>query len=350
MSPEFLTASARWQEIYEQLPEFAGKIYYSYPYHSVCEANGDGKPAAFFYASGPCQIFYPFMLRPVPAIFGGEGYFDLETAYGYGGPQAFNATENDLVAFKTLFAEWSRQQNIVAEFVRFNPLTSMHKEFADFYQVSHNRVTVSINLAQEFCNIIGLCSHPRQRNWRTAGRKNLNMRELPDLDAFSDLYQQTMRRLQAKPYYFFSPAYFAAIEKLPAKNRFFAGVFTERNELAAAAIFLLDAGTAHYHLGASDESFRDTQANAFLMLEYARQNAARERKLLHLGGGLSLAEDDTLFRFKAAFSPFRHNFYIGRRVHLPDAYDEFSRRWQMHTGRQPEILLHYHYGANDENL
>ncbi len=351
LSLEFLTSQARWQEIYERLPEFAGKIYYSYAYHGVCNANGDGKPAALFYSSGTCQIFYPFLMRPVPAVFGGAGYFDLETAYGYGGPQTFNATEKDLIEFKSLFANWSQQQNVVAEFVRFNPLTGMHDQFADFYRVSHNRVTVSINMNQEFAGILRDCTPPRQRNWRTAGRKNLSMRELPDLDIFASLYQKTMQRLQARPYYLFSQAYFKAVEKIAAQNRFFAGVFTEQNELAAAAIFLLDGEAAHYHLGASDDSFRDTQANTFLMLEFARLIAAAgQRKVLHLGGGLSLAEADPLFRFKAGFSPQRNNFFIGRRVHQTEAYEDFSQRWQQHTGCRPDILLHYHYGANDENL
>jgi hypothetical protein len=350
LSPELITSANRWHEILAQLPDFPGKIYYTWHYHNVCSANGDGTPAAFFYSSGSCQIFHPFLMRPIPAIIGGDGFFDLETAYGYGGPQAFNASDTNLVEFKNDFAAWATHNSVVAEFVRFNPLTHMHARFADFYQISHNRVTTSINLDAQFSEILGNCTGPRQRNWRTACRLGLSLRQLPDLKSFQGLYHQTMRRLQARPYYLFSKPYFEAIEQLPPQNRFFAGAFTPDNQLAAAAIFLLDSESAHYHLGASDENFRNTRANAFLMLEFARQTAGSNTKILHLGGGGSLAEDDSLFRFKAGFSRLRHDFFIGKRLHQPDVYHKLSRRWQKLTGCQPEILLHYHYGANDENL
>ena len=350
MSLEFITSAARWNEIYQELPDFAGKIYYSHAYHAAGAGNGDGQPAAVYYYRRPCRIFYPFMLRPISSLLGGDGFADLETSYGYGGPQLFAANAADIAEFKDLFSAWALRSNIVAEFIRFNPLSVWHNEFEDCCSVSHNRITVSIDLQQNFDSILGQCTPARQRNWRRACRENLSMRSLPNLSAFTELYQQTMQRLGARPYYRFSPAYFAAIEAIPPENRHFAGVFTPSGDLAAAAVFLLDAHSAHYHLGASDPSFHDLQANAFLMLEAARRFAAGNCRVLHLGGGLSLADDDLLFRFKSGFSPLRHDFYIGRRVHRPEVYESLSQAWQKLTGCRPEILLHYHYGANDENL
>lgn len=350
MSLEFITSAQRWNEIYQELPDFAGKVYYSHAYHAACAGNGDGQPAAVYYHCRPCRIFYPFLIRPVSALIGGTGFADLETAYGYGGPQLFAASAACIAEFKNLFTDWARHNRIVAEFIRFNPLNDWHNEFTDYCSVSHNRITVSVDLQQNFDSMLGQCTPARQRNWRRACRENLCMQNLPDLKAFSELYLQTMQRLAARPYYLFSPAYFAALEAIPSESRHFAGIFTPGGDLAAAAVFLLDTQSAHYHLGASDPAFHDLQANAFLMLEAARRFAGNERRLLHLGGGLSLADDDKLFRFKSGFSPVRQNFYIGRRIHIPEIYEKLSQTWQKLTGCQPLILLHYHYGANNENL
>lgn len=295
-------------------------------------------------------VFYPFLLKPVPVKVGGNGFFDLETAYGYGGPVAFNCDLDARQDFACLFANWALQQNIVAEFVRFNPLTANHTDFADLYNISHNRITVSMPLTENFATVLQGCTQPRQRNYRRAIREGLIFRQLPDLSEFCELYLATMHRLNAGSYYYFSPACFKELEKIPETNRFFAGVYTTSGDLAASAIFLIDEQSAHYHLGASDEKFKDTQATAFMMLEFAKLALQSNKQLLHLGGGLSLAADDPLFRFKAGFANSQHDFFIGRKIHQSVVYQNLSNRWHELTGAKPEILLHYHYGANNENL
>lgn len=374
MSLEFVTSAARWQQIYDQLPDFAGKIYYSHAYCSTLEANGDGRAAALFYtgnqvgnnaentdaalstagADTPQKprnlIFYPVLLRPVPAKIGGDGCFDLETPYGYGGPQTFCCDQVTIDGFGCEFTEWARRQNIVAEFVRFNPLSANQSVFSDQYRTDRNRITVSIPLQHGFSEILAGCSAARQRNYRRAQREGLVFRRLDNLSDFCRLYQQTMKRLNADSYYFFSQSCFDALAAVPDADRWFVGVFTPDGRLAAAGIFLIDAISAHYHLGASEPEFKDLQANAFMMLEVAREASKAGKQLLHLGGGLSLAEDDQLYRFKAGFSTGRHDFYIGRRIHQQDAYQAFSQRWQQLTGAAPQILLHYHYGVKHENF
>ena len=61
---------------------------------------------------------------------------------------------------------------------------------------------------------------------------------------------------------------------------------------------------------------------------------------------------EELVRFMARNFPVaqRHDFFIGRRILDQQKYALFSQRWQKLTGLTPQILLHYHYGANDENL
>ena len=352
---EFITQPERWQQVFAQLPEFSGKIYYSYAWHAITAANGDGQPAALFCVDddghgGNGQALYPFLMKRVPEAVGGNGEIDLETAYGYGGPAFFNLKSEQIGEFYRLMNDWAAENRVVSEFIRFNPLTSFQTCVDPACQVSHNRITVSIDLTAGPEAVLNGCSAARLRNWKKAGRLGLSLRRLADPAEFAPLYAQTMQRLEARAYYRFSQQYFAALAALPEESCFYAGAFTADGRLAAAAIYLLEQTSAHYHLGASDQQLLHTQANAFLMLEFARRLCGTGRQLLHLGGGLSLADDDSLFRFKSGFSAQRHDFFIGRRILDQQKYALFSQRWQKLTGLTPQILLHYHYGANDENL
>lgn len=349
MSAEFITDQARWQQIIEQLPGFCGKAYYQYYYHRVCELNGEGRPAAIYFKQGQTAIFYPFLLRPVPAILGGNGFFDMQSAYGYGGPAVFGSSEEAIQAFGKAHADWAEKEGIVAEFVRFSPFLDQSL-LTPFFKPELNRKTVSIELSGDFASMLCRASGPRQRNYRKAARAGLRYVAMPDIDKIVRIYREAMQRIGADSYYHFSDRYFSALNELPPDSRFYAGILDTDGRLIAGGIFLQDETAAHYHLGASTQKARDLQPDTFMLFEAARHIAASGRKILHLGGGLSLAEDDGLYRFKSGFSKKRHDFYIARKIHRPQKYQEFSAKWQALTGREPQILLHYHEGLEHADI
>lgn len=350
MSLEFITDLKRWQEIFLLLPDFFAMVYYSAPYYKIFQSNGDGTAAALLYRENKSMVFYPFLLKQIPPKIGGKGFYDLETAYGYGGPIAFNCSSETINNYLEAFDCWARQNNVVAEFVRFNPLTLNHLDFSAYYRPALNRITCSITLHSDFDTTLNCCKPARRRNYHRARLAGLQFKILSDCHKFKTLYRQTMQRLHAPDYYYFSEASFAAIDEMSESERIYAAAETTEGELAAAAIFLLDHQSAHYHLGCSNPEFKHTQANAFLMLEFAGYAIEQKKQILHLGGGLSLADKDPLFVFKSGFSDNRHEFFIGRKIHRPELYRQFSERWHSLTGSEANILLHYHYGVENEDI
>ena len=343
MSLEFITDLQRWQQLVGALPDFCGKVYYQPDYYRAYAVNGDGQPADLYFKKGATEIFYPFLLRPIPESIGGKGFFDMQTAYGYGGPAIFGGLPDHVMEYSRSYAGWADSASIVAEFVRFNPLSNSHLSVG-LYELELNRRTVSLSLTENFAGILQQASSARQRNYRKALKAGLKFVTLPDLSSFAEMYRQTMQRLSADKYYFFSSEYFAVLESLPEKSRLFAGVENVDGQMLATGIYLFDSLSAHYHLGASSGAEKELQPNAFMMLEAAGYAAQHGKGLLHLGGGLSLAENDSLYRFKAGFSQQHHNFYIARKIHRAQQYKQFSQAWQAITGRPPNILLHYHEG------
>ncbi|MBU1109527.1 MAG: GNAT family N-acetyltransferase [Candidatus Riflebacteria bacterium] len=349
MSFEFITDLKRWQQLFETLPDFCGKVYYQPDYYRAYAANGDGQPAALYFKQGTTEIFYPFLLRPIPECIGGKGFFDMQTAYGYGGPVIFGITPKTATEYCKSYTEWADNTNIVAEFVRFNPLLDSNLT-AEIYKLEVNRKTVSMDLSENFASILQQSASARQRNYRKAVKAGLKFVTLPDLSSFIEMYRQTMQRLTADEYYYFSSEYFAVLESLPENSRLFAGVENNNCELLATGIYLLDRQSVHYHLGASTGAEKELQPNAFMMLEAARHTAQAGKNVLHLGGGLSFAEDDGLYRFKSGFSRQRHDFYIARKIHRPQQYKQFSDAWRAITGKEPGILLHYHEGLQHADI
>ncbi len=101
-----------------------------------------------------------------------------------------------------------------------------------------------------------------------------------------------------------------------------------------------DFSTIYYHFGASDERFFDLRPNNLLMYEIACWGREHGFQSYHLGGGVSSAEDDPLFRYKAGFSNKRATLYTYGRVHHQETYDhlcELKRAHEMKTlGRESE--------------
>ena len=83
--------------------------------------------------------------------------------------------------------------------------------------------------------------------------------------------------------------------------------------VASAGLFFEHDGIIHYHLGATAEEHL-RRAPSKLMFDHVRRwGQERGARVLDLGGGVGGAED-SLFLFKAGFSPLRARFHTLRLV------------------------------------
>jgi hypothetical protein len=56
---------------------------------------------------------------------------------------------------------------------------------------------------------------------------------------------------------------------------------------------------------------------------------------LSLGGGTTARPEDSLFRFKAKFSPIQRQVFVATRVHMRDVYDRIVAAWAR---THPELV------------
>ncbi len=332
-----------WDGFLDRFPPERKDVYFSYDYHHLFELNGDGSPrAAIGSTSSGALFFYPFLRTPIPGT-GDDPLFDIQSAYGYGGPLVANASETETTAFEQEFLGWCRQNRIVAEFVRFHPLLMTHEVFRSSMKIEKNRVTISVDISDGMENVWKRFSSNKRSNVRKARKAGLTVSEGTGYDEFFRIYSSTMKRVGADPYYFFRPGHLSALAALDSRKAFLLEVRREGGEMLAGGIFLFGERFLHYHLGGSREDALGFYPNDLMMHSAMEWGVARGLVRLHMGGGTTGNEDDPLLRFKRGFSPDRGEFLIGKRVHDADRYDALLTGWERARKKKPVLFLQYHY-------
>lgn len=268
------------------------------------------------------DIALPLLLRPLPD---GRGW-DATTPYGYGGP--VSATATDTAAFGRALDGWARANGVVATFLRLHPLLCNARLVPPTADLATLGSTVCWDVSPGRDLTAGLHHHHRRavRRARGAGLDVVVDEAPTSLDGFRKLYEATMRRQDADPFFFFPDAYWDA---LLAQRAALQPVLVEGRldgELVAALLCFAKRPWLHYHLGGSDDIARTIGANNRCFLAAAEWAQSEGMTGFHLGGGVGGSSDSPLFVFKHRFDPAgpRPLFRIAKLVHDPDRYRELA--------------------------
>jgi len=85
---------------------------------SDAEHTSGLRPVFFVYEHGDSLFYHGFHLGQVA----GTGFADIQSPYGYGGPVASTADGEFLAEAWVSFRQWCKENNVLAEFIRFHPL------------------------------------------------------------------------------------------------------------------------------------------------------------------------------------------------------------------------------------
>ncbi|HEX5983175.1 MAG TPA: GNAT family N-acetyltransferase [Solirubrobacterales bacterium] len=136
---------------------------------------------------------------------------------------------------------------------------------------------------------------------------------------FLSVYEQTMRRTDAAPHYFFGAAYFDRL--LEADRTWLALATAPNGEIAAASIAAVSDGYLHYYLsGSADSHLREApMKNVVTRLV---EHSADLGLPLNLGGGIS--PGDALEEFKRGFANRRQTWLTSELICDERKYAELS--------------------------
>lgn len=315
-------------------------FYHLPEYVELC-ARQEGGTATAFYAETPDNaLLIPLLARDIPVVAG--EWKDLSSPYGYPSPLLRNPADGDgLHRFMEEFRWLAAHQGYVSLFLRLHPLLPLPTApLRDFGELVIHGETVSIDLTQ-----------PEQLLWRQirrdqrAGIRRLRERgfrvEMDDwstLDEFMRIYSETMRRVGARGFYLFQKDYFTGLRSALGDRLHICQVISPHGHVAAGGLFSLTHGIMQLHLSGTSDAYQKMGPSKLMLYEICRWGQKAGARTLHLGGGVR-GREDSLFGFKAAFSPLRNSFATFRMVVMEERYREIVRIWKKNRG---------HIGPDDD--
>lgn len=316
--PEWLAILGRLAHDFYHRPEY-------------CRLDGGRQQAAtgaFWAREGDCELFIPYLLRECDSLFPGEaaaaGARDVISPYGYPGLLLSDAArQSPDFAQRAMqrLGETLRERGVCSAFFRMNPFFSagLPELFpADYFTAPAETVAMDLSLDET-----GLWKNIRDgHQWtiRKCKRLGFEARMVPlheHIDAFMEVYRETMDRVHARDSYYFGRDYFVRLAELHERVHC---CFVELGgELAAACVFLECDGLFQAHLGGTKSAFLTKSPFHLALFHAAEWAKARGNRYLHLGGGVG-GSDDRLLSFKRGFSPITFPFFTLRLITDPEKY------------------------------
>ena len=272
-------------------------------------------------------IVFPLVLRPIE----GTPYFDLTSIYGYGGPitnrKDFTFSSDLIYFFRENFINYCKENNIISAFSRLHPLMDQEVFFSGMGEVSSLNKTVAIDLR--------LSPEEQKRQYRKSNKSELNQlrrkgfyveeaKNTEEIDRFIEIYYETMDRVEASPYYYFSKEYFHSF----LNNDFFGNkllLAKFEDKIIAGAVFTTTDKIMQYHLAGTTEEFIKVTPMKLILDEARLIGNDLSLEFLHLGGGVGGSDEDSLFKFKSGFSDLYCQFSVWKYIADESVYTQLSK-------------------------
>ncbi|SNY56535.1 GNAT family N-acetyltransferase [Paractinoplanes atraurantiacus] len=308
----------------EALQRTGHDIYHLPDYVSLDASLCGGRPAALWYEDAGRHALLPLIVRDIP----GADRRDAMSPYGYPGLVG-SAMPGDRPFWERACAAMvatMREAGLVSAFVRMHPLVPSPQlpVLAEFGTLVRHGETVSMDLT--------VSVEEMWRQTRADHRNHINRaRRAGTRVVFDDwerlaewvaVYHDNMRRVGAQPYYFFTYEHLAALHDAIG-DRMHLAVALEGDEVVGGNTFFEYDGIATGYVSSTRRA-KHRYADELLYDEVRRWCRERGDTAFHLGGGRG-GRSDSLFSYKAGFSPRRHAFHTWRVIADPQAYLQLVR-------------------------
>ena len=315
-----LENEGKWLDIVKRFKDC--DVYYLPQYTKAFQLHGDGEPMLFHFESENMKAINVVMKRDITDceyfshVCEKNDCFDIATPYGYGGFLVEgDSSGKALELLNDAYTAYFSSHGIVSEFVRFHPLLKNYCGMEAIYDTTELGKTISIDLSspEVICDNIEAKVCKRIKEAKASGIEIFtgNTRDL--YSVFKDLYDKTMDKNNASPYYYFGESFYQSVmTDLKDNSVIFYAMLN--GEIIAIEIDLFYNQYMHSHLQGSKAEFLHLSPVTLLRYEAALWGCENGKKALHIGGGVG-AQNDSLYRFKRSFNKKSDNtFAIGKKI------------------------------------
>ena len=354
LNPDNAIDRNRWLQLWQA----SGKEPFAHPGYVELYAGEDTKARCALHETNAGLVFYPFLLRSIPGEIRTKPAttpaFDIISPYGYGGPlpvekqpekvapDAANATPSFQKEQKTAlfngfyrdFHRWACENNIISEFVRFFLFSEAREHYYGLVEYNNDNVVCDLQRPEE---ALWKSLQPKvRRRVRSALKRGLMVEQdvtWASLNDFIEVYYSTMRRLNAKSFYYFPKAFFESLKASLGEQCQLFNVRYE-NQTVASMLLLTSESRVYSFLSGGLRSFFHLSGNDLLQYHSIRWALESGFRIYVMGGGYQ--RNDGIFAFKEAFAPGSTlPFYTGKTIFNQDAYDSLSAGKAQDTGFFP---------------
>ncbi|MFV8345395.1 GNAT family N-acetyltransferase [Flavobacterium sp. ZB4P13] len=313
----------RWSAIVNKSKQF--DFYHSQSYHLLEKENRPVLLVAFFNND---FMALPLVIRAIP----NTSFFDCTSVYGYCGLissiDVKDIPSEKIIYFKKQLLSFFESNAIVSVFSRLHPLISTDVFFNNFGLIKNINKTVAIDLrlSSEKQRAQYRKSYKLQLNQlRRKGFEVVNAQTKEDIDAFIDIYRETMKRVGASEKYFFSHNYFYIfLENKGFESKLL--LAKKEGEIVAGAIFTIANNIMQYHLAGTAKTHLKERPMKLIVDEARLLGNELGLDFLHLGGGVGGNDEDSLFYFKSGFSDYRCQYKIWQTIVDYKKYNELIEK------------------------
>lgn len=316
-----ITSKSEWETSLREVRSF--DFYHTFDYHQISKTKAE-EAVLISYTDQKSIILLPLLLR---RIFDSD-FYDATSVYGYVGPLAINIDNTfDVQKFQDCLNGYFLEKKIIAVFSRLNP-----------YIAKQDTVLSGIGIIKSIGKVVNIDITKNLEAQRSAYRRDTRSRvnkarrlcsvklasSQKDIEAFVNIYTETMEKLDADDSYFFDKEYFFNfLECEGFKTEILLAIHNDTGEITAGSMFVKTNNIVQYHLSGTKSEYMKI-APSRLLLDEMRLIATEEGyRYFNLGGGYKNREDP-LFDFKSSFSDDYKSFKVWTHVVNPEKYSEFT--------------------------
>lgn len=308
---------------------------FSHPSYLIDRAAPEERPLAAEFDDGcGSRVLFAFLLRPITSDARGrpvpDGSCDITTPLLYAGPLSSLASEASeetlLAAFWDHFRQWARDNRIVSEFHRSNPVADRSQAYPGQHIEQAGHVVKALEGKTE-AELFADTSKSFRRTVRKAEAAGVEIviDEIgARIDDFLELYYATMDRNHAAAGFYFPREFFEML------NSSFAGRVTylyalEAGRPVSVELLLQCSDIGYSLLGATAEASLRSGVNSLLSFRSFLYAQSRGIKHYVLTGGVTNSADDSLLRYKLSMAKSGlRSYFTASQVFDEDTYARLS--------------------------
>ncbi|UJF15393.1 GNAT family N-acetyltransferase [Jeotgalibaca sp. MA1X17-3] len=315
-------------------------IYLTKVYAKLFEEKEEGEVRVFDFVSPYGKVKNIFIKRKIPYKIKGQEYYDITTAYGYGGPVVLETTNVTqlLKEYFEAFHQYCIQEQIISEFVRFHLFDNeeIWKQFNGEVQLIGPHIVRDLkkNKEEDFHKSI-------LQSVRRAERLEVEIVFDPTgkyLDEFLEVYTATMDWHDAKGFYYFDKSFFEQIHETMDGHYLYVHARLG-GKIIGTRLILFGDQYAYYFLGGALREYSTYKAASYLDYEIINYLKQAGKEYYIFGGGYR--GEDSLYQYKTKFSQQGQvPFYIGKKTHLPEVYKQLTDMRSQQGNYEPDSLFY----------